>query len=72
MGNTRYSEIKNSIPYISHTELNRKLNVLLKRDVIRKKEENNNTSYSLLKFGEDLVHIFGHLEDLEEKYFKAN
>lgn len=71
-GNKRYSEIENSIPYISHTELNRKLNILVEREVIDKKEENNNVSYSLLKFGEDLVHIFGHLEELEEKYFKAN
>ncbi|SCG83977.1 hypothetical protein DW1_2413 [Proteiniborus sp. DW1] len=27
--------------------------------------------YSLNDFGEDLVHIIGHLEDLEEKYFQV-
>lgn len=72
IGNTRYSQIQRSIPYISHTELNRKLNILIKRDVIHKRENDGNTYYSLLSFGEDLVHIFNHLEDLEEKYFQTS
>ena len=33
-------------------------------------EEGNNTYYTLMDFGRDLVHIFRHLEDLEEKYCK--
>jgi len=70
LGNHRYTDILDSIPFMSHTELNRKLNILIKRGVIKKSVDNNNTHYSLLNFGEDLVHTFGHLEDLEEKYFR--
>ena len=72
MENKRYSEILNSIPYMSHTELNRKLNILIRKNVICKEEINNNTYYSLLNFGKDLVHIFNHLEELEEKYFQSS
>lgn len=72
LGNTRYTEIKNSIPYISHTELNRKLNILTERKVIEKIEEEGISHYTLLNFGADLVHIFCHLEDLEEKYFQTS
>ena len=69
-GNQRYTDILESIPYMSHTELNRKLSILTERNVIDKKIEGDNTYYSLRKFGSELVHIFGHLEDLEEKYFQ--
>lgn len=71
LGNRRYSEILKSIPYISHTELNRKLNILIEKKVIEKESNGDNTNYSLLSFGEDLVHIFEHLEDLEDKYFQS-
>ena len=67
-GNQRYSEILTSIPYMSHTELNRKLAILGEKKVIEKRDGDG--SYTLLEFGEDLVHIFNHLEDLEEKYFQ--
>ncbi|MBU5313705.1 winged helix-turn-helix transcriptional regulator [Tissierella carlieri] len=70
LGNQRYSDILRSIPYMSHTELNRKLSILIERNVIDKVVEEENTYYSLLSFGKDLVHIFYHLEDLEEKYFQ--
>ncbi|WP_353095371.1 winged helix-turn-helix transcriptional regulator [Tissierella praeacuta] len=70
LGNQRYSDILNSIPYMSHTELNRKLSILVEKKVIDKRIEDNNTCYSLLNFGKDLVHIFYHLEDLEDKYFQ--
>ena len=63
-GNNRYNQILNSIPQMSHTELNRKLNLLLNKKVITKEEN----SYILLDFGKDLIHIFDHLEELEEKY----
>lgn len=66
-GNQRYSEILNSIPYMSHTELNRKLAILVDKEVVVK--DNHENRYSLEEFGNDLVHIFCHLEDLEEKYF---
>lgn len=69
LGNSRYSEILSSIPYLSHTELNRKLAILIEKKVIEKNEDG---SYSLLEFGKDLVHIFQHLEDLEEKYFQMS
>ena len=72
LGNQRYSEILESIPYISHTELNRKLSILIENDVIEKIVDDNNIYYYLLNFGEDLVHIFYHLEDLEKKYFKTS
>lgn len=72
LGNTRYSEIQRSINYISHTELNRKLTILIEGNVVEKKEEGGNTYYYLLNFGKDLVHIFNHLEDLEEKYFQPS
>lgn len=71
LGNNRYTELLNSIKYISHTELNRKLTILVDREVVDKTSEGRNTHYSLLPFGQDLVHIFHHLEDLEEKYFKG-
>lgn len=72
LGNHRYSEIMKSIPYMSHTELNRKLSVLIEKKVVDKVAEDNNICYFLLDFGEDLVHIFNHLEDLEDKYFKIS
>ena len=72
VGNHRYSEILRSIPNISHTELNRKLSTLIEKGVIYKKDNDNNTYYSLLNFGEDLMHIFNHLEDLQDKYFKVS
>lgn len=72
LGNQRYNEILMSIPYISHTELNRKLSILTKKGVIEKRIDGNNTYYSLLNFGKDLVHIFEHLEDIEEKYFQTS
>lgn len=70
LGNGRYKDILNSIPYMSHTELNRKLTILLDRKVIEKITDGNDNYYSLQSFGKDLVHIFYHLEDLEDKYFE--
>ena len=54
---------------MSHTELNRKLAVLVEKNVIHKSLDDQTISYSLMEFGKDLVHIFYHLEDLEERYF---
>ena len=70
LGNQQYTEILNSIPYMSHTELNRKLIILMERNVIEKVNLENSTAYRLQEFGRDLIHTFYHLEDLEEKYFK--
>lgn len=72
LGNHQYSQILKSIPYMSHTELNRKLALLVEKNVVEKTIENNTIYYSLLNFGKDLVHIFNHLEDLEDKYFQIS
>lgn len=72
MENQRYSEILRSIPHISHTELNRKLSILIEKNVISKKDNDNSMDYYLLDFGKDLVHIFKHLENLQDKYFKVS
>lgn len=69
LGNQRYSEILKSIPEISHTELNRKLIILRRKNVIHRRNNDKQIQYSLLNFGRDLVHIFNHIEDLQEKYF---
>lgn len=68
-GNQRYSEIKRSIDGISHTELNRKLIILIRKRTVLKDENSDIIIYSLLDFGKELVHIFNHLEVLQEKYF---
>ena len=69
-GNSRYNEILRSIPYVSNTELNRKLTILVEKNVVEKNIDGSDTGYSLLNFGEDLAHIFDHLECLEDKYFE--
>lgn len=71
-GNKRYNDILKSIPNMSHTELNRKLSILVEQGVIIREVKDNIIYYSLLNFGCDLLHIFHHLEDLEEKYFEAS
>lgn len=72
LGNKHYSQILRSIPYLSHTELNRKLNILIEKKAIEKVEKDNSIYYFLLDFGKDLVHIFNHFEDIEEKYFQTS
>ncbi len=70
-GNHRYNYILESIPNMSHTELNRKLSLLMEKRVIGKEVVDTGSGYFLLDFGRDLVHIFFHLEDLQQKYFEA-
>lgn len=66
-----YNEILEAIKFLSSTELNRKLNVLVEREAIAKEVVGENrTSYTLLPFGKDLDHIFKHFIELEEKYFR--
>lgn len=60
-----YNEILSQIDFLSNTELNRKLKVLLDRNVIDKKEAEG---YYLNEFGEDLHHIFKHFSDMSDKY----
>lgn len=71
-GNSKYTEILRSIDPMSHTELNRKLKILVAKGVVGKNQMAGQFQYELLDFGQDLVHIFYHLEDLEEKYSRAN
>ena len=67
-GNQHYTEIRRDIGEISHTELNRKLALLIEKETIEKYEDQGYTSYSLLEFGKELVHIFNHLVEIQEKY----
>lgn len=70
-GNHRYSEIQRSIDGISHTELNRKLIILIRKGTISKEDKLDSPSYYLLEFGKELVHIFNHLAELQEKYLQV-
>ena len=67
LGYHGYNEILGQIEYISNTELNRKLKVLLDRNVIEKREE----GYYLNPFGEDLNHIFNHFSEMSKKYLTS-
>lgn len=66
--NNRYTDIAESIDYISNTELNRKLAMLQEREVIKKVERDGKERYYLTGFGEDLNHIFIHFVDMSNKY----
>lgn len=66
-GHYGFQEILDSIPYLSAVELNRKLKVLQERGIIHKLE---NGEYKLRPFGDDLLHILLHLQDLNERYNK--
>lgn len=67
-GSHGYNEILKEIEYISNTELNRKLKVLLDRNVIEKVEDEDGAGYYLSEFGEDLDHIFRHFTEMSQKY----
>lgn len=62
-GHHGYNEILGQIDYLSNTELNRKLKVLLERNVIVKKDDVSHAGYFLTPFGDDLNHIFKHFTD---------
>lgn len=64
-GSARYTDILEGIPYISHTELNRKLAVLMEHDALEKIDEDMCAKYRLLPLGEELVEIFKRLMRLE-------
>lgn len=69
-GNHSYGEILDSIDFISGTELNRKLSLLVEKKALVKHESAKRSHYELLDLGEDLHHIFHHLVELKEKYFQ--
>lgn len=69
LGNHSYKAILDSIEYLSHTELIRKLKTLEEYDGVEKKKEGNNVYYYLKPLGHDLDHIFSHFVELGDKYF---
>lgn len=70
-GHQGFNEILEAIPFLSSTELNRKLNLLVEKEALQKTVfPENRTAYTLLPFGKDLDHIFRHFIELEEKYLR--
>lgn len=67
-GSQRYSKILANVEYISHTELQRKLNVLIQKKVVYKEEEKGHSIYKLSEFGDDIVHMIRHFVELGNKY----
>lgn len=67
-GNDRYSDILQSVPKISHTELQRKLNILIREDAIEKKKVGSSSIYVMKPYGEDLVHIFLHFANINKRH----
>ena len=67
-GQQRYSEILNNVPYLSATELRRKLKLLQAKSIIKRHETPSAVSYSLSDFGDDVVHILYHIVDLSDRY----
>lgn len=53
-----YSELLKEIEYISGTELQRKLNILVSNQIIKKNESTNRTTYNLTSIGRELHVIF--------------
>jgi DNA-binding HxlR family transcriptional regulator len=68
----RYTDIAESIEYISNTELNRKLAMLQERDVIIKEVIDGKEGYYLTDFGNDLNHVFNHFIEMSDKYVEGN
>lgn len=66
-GNHQFNELLKSIPYLSHTELNRKLKFLAMRQLILK-HETTKQGYTLQPFGYDLLHILKNFEVLHNTY----
>lgn len=69
MGNYTYTNILNSIPHLSQTELQRKLKVLEEYDCIVKNEEE--LLYNLTEFGNEINHVFQHVYDLGQRFLQV-
>lgn len=70
-GASRYSDIRSSIGYISDTELQRKLNVLLDGKLIEKTmqgAEERSAAYRLTSFGGEITHTLHHIMDISIKH----
>lgn len=70
-GNCTFNALLKSIPYLSHTELTRKLKFLTAHDLVLKDEESSFT-YTLKPLGGEMLHIFYHLRDLSLTYKKVS
>ncbi|MGF0040565.1 winged helix-turn-helix transcriptional regulator [Peptoniphilaceae bacterium SGI.131] len=66
IGRYTYTDILNSIDYLSNTELQRKLRVLEENKCIYKEEGNG--GYYLTDFGREIEHLFNHFYELGKKY----
>ena len=64
-GCTSFSSILINVPYLSQTELTRKIKLLLHNGLIEKAEAG---TYALRPFGKDLLHILICIQQLNEKY----
>lgn len=69
-GHTNYTEILDSIEYLSHTELQRKLKILSEYDCVVKMQKENRTIYMLTEFGDEMDHIFNHFYQVGQKYLR--
>ena len=64
-GKNSFSVILINIPYISETELNRKINALLTRHLIQKNEKG---LYELLPLGKSILYTLNHIQRVYQKY----
>lgn len=67
-GEGRYSEILEKYPFLSKTELNRKLALLKNCHAIEKSDDHMHLPYTLLDFGEDLLKLIESIEAVGSKY----
>ncbi len=67
-GKGRYSEILSKYPFLSKTELNRKLALLKKYRVIDKSDKHMHHPYRLMDFGEDLLKLIEFIGEVGSKY----
>lgn len=70
LGNKTYTNILNSIEYLSQTELQRKLKILEEYEAINKNEKD--LCYDLTEFGNEIDHLFQHVYELGQKYLRRD
>ena len=64
-GKNSFSVILINIPYISETELNRKIKALLTRHLIQKNEKG---LYEFLPLGKSILYTLNHIQRVYQKY----
>lgn len=67
LGNKTYTNILNSIEFLSQTELQRKLKILEEYNAVLKSDDES--SYNITEFGNEIDHLFQHVYELGQKYF---